>query len=369
MKSLILNTLVFLYLSNSFTHCSYVELVALRNFDVAARHQVTKRQTNGEMTTLTAQDIAYCKSIASEYYCSSGLAQRLIDVYLSCGDDDSARYTANDCARSESGDLCETAFEQFDVHGVEQLMNCSEAVASNVCPSTCRTHLEDFQRRLGCCINSYINGSYIYRRYSYAPYVDYHLWDLCDVPLPATDCGNRLTLNIPASAQNCTSEDFFNQIYLEYICLPSVGQQYINTILKDRCSSYQQSYTSAEYVVNSCSINTDGVSCGLHAWDIDILYSLNSMCVSSNISCNTTCRSGINEVKKAVGCCINIYNISSSGDQDPSLSYSVWKSCGVESPGFCKSPLSLMSSGATSTMLERAVTWMGITILWLLSLC
>ena len=287
MKSLILNTLVFFYLSNSFTqrtHCSYVEFVALRNFDVA-RHQVTKRQTNGEMTTLTVQDIAYCSSIAMEYYCSSGLAQRLIDLHLSCGDDDSARSTANGCARSESGDLCETVFEQFDADGVEQLMNCSKAVASNVCTSACRTHLEDFRRRLGCCINSYINGTYG-RYYNYAPYVDYRLWDLCDVPLPAADCGNRLTLNIPASAQNCTFEDFFNHIFLEYLCLPSVGQPYINTISKDRC------YTFAEFLVNSCSMNTDGVSCGLHELDINSdIYSLNSVCVSSNISCNTTCRS------------------------------------------------------------------------------
>ena len=39
------------------------------------------------------------------------------------------------------------------------------------------------------------------------------------------------------------------------------------------------------------------------------------------------------------GCCINWVNSSTYTPQ--ALSYGVWNSCGVESPGFCDSPLSL----------------------------
>ena len=133
--------------------------------------------------------------------------------------------------------------------------------------------------------------------------------------------------------------------------MPSVGQPYINALLKN-----SKCYHTAEFIVTVCLVNADGVPCSSLLADNRYvnIESLNSMCVSSNISCSSTCRSGINEAKEAVGCCVNRYN-TSLGERHLSLSYSVWKSCGVESPGFCVDPLSLSTSGFTSHM-ERAVT-------------
>ncbi len=85
--------------------------------------------------------------------------------------------------------------------------------------------------------------------------------------------------------------------------------------------------------------------------DVD-LNSLNSDCATSNISCTSNCRDGITLAKTLRGCCINWINSSMYTPQ--ALSYGVWKSCGVESPGpgFCESPLSLRGS-ATSIMEEN----------------
>ena len=69
------------------------------------------------------------------------------------------------------------------------------------------------------------------------------------------------------------------------------------------------------------------------------LNSLNSACATSNVSCTSNCRDGISNAKTLRGCCINWVNSSTYTPQ--SLSYGVWNSCGVESPGFCESPLSL----------------------------
>ena len=112
-----------------------------------------------------------------------------------------------------------------------------------------------------------------------------------------------------------------------------------------------QSFTSAEYITNLCSMDNSGRVCGLtYSSNIDPdifmdLNSLNSACATSNVSCTSNCRDGISNAKALRGCCINWVNFSTETPQ--ALSYGVWNSCGVESPGFCESPLSLMGSAAS----------------------
>ena len=311
MESLTLGVL-FIYLTISFTQSAcfshaqgHLGVSALKKFafiDVAW-HQVTKRETNG---ALSDQDAADCNSIFIDYICSSGIAKRFIDIELSCEVTiEEVRSIADDCARSESGDFCGTAYQQFYVQFQNQrrslLMTCSGAVASNICPSTCYNFLNDFRSKLGCCINTY-NNTYLWQ-----VFVDYRLWNLCGVPLPATHCRNRLPLITPANTRNCTLDELFDLEYNQYICLPSVGQPYINALLKN-----SKCYHTAEFIVTVCLVNADGVPCSSLLADNRYvnIESLNSMCVSSNISCSSTCRSGINEAKEAVGCCVNRYNTS-----------------------------------------------------------
>ena len=122
--------------------------------------------------------------------------------------------------------------------------HCSGVIASNSCPSACRTLLEDFRSRLGCCINAYINTS----RPQYPATVDYRVWNLCNVPLPATDCGNGLTVNPPDNVQEYTDEEHFNRRFTQNVCLPERGQPSINAIINGRCN--QSLFISAEYIVN-----------------------------------------------------------------------------------------------------------------------
>ena len=106
------------------------------------------------------------------------------------------------------------------------------------------------------------------------------------------------------------------------ICRVWVNHIHINALLKDsRC------YRTAENIVNLCSRSACWcflpVSLSRHInRDTYIVHSLSSVCVSSSICCSSTCRSGITEAKKAVGCCVNLYNTSDFGDRHPVLSYS-----------------------------------------------
>jgi hypothetical protein len=85
----------------------------------------------------------------------------------------------------------------------------------------------------------------------------------------------------------------------------------------------------------------------------DYVSALNSKCDSEisngpHSSCRPTCRNELVEIKDALGCCVNYHNRSTSDPSDiSSLAYGLWASCGVETPGFCESTLSL--NGAVST--------------------
>ena len=311
------------------------------------QHQLVKRQNN----VGSPEDYAYCIARISDAVCSSGLTQGSIDVGLTCGRtriEDAVR-DANGCAINEHGQYCSSALTLFDVNNIRRMNiegNCSGVVTSGTCSIACRSLLEDFRSRLGCCINTLVNNT----RSSVSASVDYRVWNLCNVPLPAADCGNHpVTVNPPDSVQECTDEQYLNMKY-QNLCSPEHGQPYVDAIVLDsRCN--QTLFVSAEYVTNLCSMDDSGRVCGLtfSSLDPDIidLDTLNSACATSNVSCTSNCRDGISNATALRGCCINWVNFSTSSTPQ-ALSYGVWNTCGVESPGFCESPLSLMGSAASN---------------------
>ena len=136
------------------------------------------------------------------------------------------------------------------------------------------------------------------------------------------------------------------------LCLPERGQPYVNAIVLDnRCNqSGSDSFFLAEVTTTACAMDDSGRVCGLTFStadpDLDLdLDTLNSACAMSNISCTSNCRDGISNAKTLRGCCIHWVNFSTKTPQV--LYYGVWNSCGVENPGFCESPLSLMGSAAS----------------------
>ena len=318
-----------------------------------AHSRLQKRQT------FTAQDITECTVASLDYQCgSSGYVQGLINVALSCGNETQALDIANACAKSESGTFCGTATTRF-LYNQTELTNaesCSGAVnTSGSCPSSCRTFLQSARNRLGCCINTYINQTDSPMLALYSDYVDYRLWNLCNVDLPASDCGNSLPLNPPADAQTCMPSEFVSRT-IQYQCMPSVGQPLVDTLLQSdsNCDSF------ATILVDGCATNANGQLCGdvismdASASSDPLILTLASSC-TSNTTCNSTCQSAVMNINSAYGCCVNIYNSSTFGDlgvQFPSLSYNVWNACGVSSPGFCTSTLSTSTLSASATTVK-----------------
>ena len=318
-------------------------------------HHFSKRQTSD------LSNLADCVDIRVEHECGpSGYSQQLVDIALSCRNETYARDIANACARSENGDLCVSASSRFfeEQRYEEGASNCSLTVLSGLesCPSACRSFLESARNTLGCCINTYINTT-VNPLSLYSDYVDYRLWNLCNVPLPAADCGNGLPLNPPQNAEDCTFQELTSRI-ANHACSPSVGQPLVDALLQNsKCQSL------ARVIVDYCSTNANNEYCAaVIGSDISesvtsnvdpLLGSLISDCEfesSAIIICNSSCQSAITNIANSYGCCVNIFNDSNSiifNFQLPQLSYGVWNLCGVESPGFCTSTLRSTLSSAT----------------------
>ena len=332
-------------------------------------HHVQKRQTSAN-SDLTQQDILDCNTAIYNHQCgSSGYAQQVANIALGCRNDSYARTVADACAKNANGDFCDATTSAFilDQSQSTNAYTCVGAVSSGVCPSTCRSFLQSGKSKLGCCINTYVNKTTSPLYATYSVYVDYRLWNLCNVALPQSDCGNSLPLNPPAITQTCTVNQLFSQL-VQYECMASVGQPLVDAILRNRrCYSY------ARLQADACGINANGQYCGeVIGMDLldsaststnTLLATLRSSCYSHD-TCSFSCRLAINNIKNAYGCCVNIYNDSDSFWQFQSLSYGVWNACGVDSPGFCSSTL----SGSITHM--KAFAWviaaaLAVSFMWM----
>ena len=339
------------------------EFVNLANWNqLTPHHNLVRRQTMDD-STFTAEDAAFCTAQLQDISCSTGITQGFIDADLICGRDrgiQQAQIDANACARNERGQYCLSALSLFDLRRNDIIGNCSIIDTSSACPTACRTQLEQFSSSLGCCINAYVNSSI---NSDYRRIVDYRLWNLCDVPLPPEGCDNTPIINLPVNVQECTEEEYFIKRFTQNICLPQRGQRYINAIVQNsRCN--QSSFLSiAELLVNLCSVDANGSPCGLTELSDTIgIGDLNSDCATSNVSCTLKCTKRINNARDMYGCCLNSIWFNGSTPSPPGLSYNVWKSCRIETPGVCESSLSLRGT-AMSIMRKNHVAILIMTVM------
>lgn len=341
MKSLISITIVFINVSVVLSvHFFQVNTLLKHKAKFASdqalqQHRLAKRQTTDEETPTPEQDMVICTAQLNNVSCSFGITQGFVDTSLRCGtfyeSFKQAQRDANACAKSENGQFCGSAFDLngINLDYIEQ--NCTRAPTLNrneSCSPDCRTLLEDFRNRLGCCINAYINGS---RIWSYSASVDYRVWNMCNVPLPPEDCANGPTISPPSNVKNCTNEDLFNEYYVQNYCLPERAQPYIDVLRK--CGSH----IAVENYKSICSADANGVPCGriyYQSFETDVSPDiLNSVCKTSNINCTSSCRDIINTAKNHFGCCLS--SVLSNETDSIALSYSVLKSCNIEPPGTC----------------------------------
>ncbi len=300
---------------------------------------IAKRQTVYDITT---QDVVDCVSRTIEYQCgSSGYSQKVVDIATGCKNDSYARNTANTCARNEKGETCGAVALKF-LSGQTNAESCLGSLTNEFgCNSECHNFLQSAKDSLGCCLNAYVNRTDYPLFEEYREHVDYRLWDLCEIDLPDAECkDSRIKFESLNDVKSCTSQEILTK-FVRYECSADVGQSLVNNLMKnDRC------YIFSSIMVDACSSNGNGQYCA-ESIGTDLMtnfvtdsyvIALNSHCGAHDpdSGCSSACKDSINAIKKAYGCCVNVYNDSSIGLQLGALSYSVWNECGIESPGFCQ---------------------------------
>jgi hypothetical protein len=353
MKSIVSKFNVLIWLSILSAHFSQEttplkHLTDFTNDEPTLQHRVVKRQSNGENTP-TPEDRAICNAKLKDALCTAGIEQGSAQAVLNCNRSsiEKAQKAANSCAKGEDGQFCGSLLALHRPRVDYIAGNCTRL---NSCPSNCRSLLKEFRSTLGCCINAYVNGTGLYSR---AISLDYQVWNLCNVPLPPTACGNVPTINT-GSVQNCTNEDFFNMYYVENLCLPKRRQAYID-ILK-RLGTGTCGDTIPSDIENTCAVDTNGIPCGaLYYQSLEDLARLHSACSTSGTNCTSNCSEGIIAAKNRYGCCFRSawFNISISTTGTPSyLSSSVLQSCDIDLPGACEG----LIGSAVSIMKENCIT-------------
>lgn len=116
--------------------------------------------------------------------CDPPCGQSIVDFLIQCGAD--AEFGINLCTQREDGTLCYGA-------SVAAMNDTNRAIAeclpaTSACGTNCSTELQNFRENLGCCVNSFYNGSTL----PPGGITDYTLWSSCQVQTPGL-CMSTLT--------------------------------------------------------------------------------------------------------------------------------------------------------------------------------
>lgn len=312
------------------------------------------RQVN--FNTLKMENFLHCSKVVTRHQCETGYVQGRLGVVLKCRNESLARLGAEGCATNHNGEYCASASMSL-LSSAAELMNGESACLSSAvsCSTECRNFLLSLKNTLGCCFNSLVNTTDNPASASLGPISSPPLWQRCNVVIPSK-CTDGLTLpQTPSNAQTCSTHQLSRKL-AEYDCTGYNMQPVVEALLRDgRCGSLVKT------TVKGCGINSNGQYCS-EIVNNDALSALSSASdtsfVANNVlvtlatncdsvgttSCSSSCQQSVQKANLDYSCCLDIYNQSmrAIGVNYPSLSYEVWKSCGVDPQGTCESTLSVV---------------------------
>ena len=128
---------------------------------------------------------------------------------------------------------------------------------------------------------------------------------------------------------NSNQNDLTYSLYCDSDC----GEAYSDFLRS--CGEEGELY--AAYYDSLCWTNERGVPCFLFLGsfrDSNPKEAVKEKCLPHNGSCSSNCHRALEYFRFKLGCCINnIYNTSVPGDV---VQYTLWSSCGVNTPDFCE---------------------------------
>ena len=329
----------------------HLDLHTLENALQTARGR-TKRQVNFNAQKM--ESFLHCSKVATRHQCETGYVQDRLGVILKCRNESLARLGAEGCATNHNGEYCASASLSLLSNAAALMIGESACLSSDVsCSSECQNFLLSLKSTLGCCFNSLLNSTDNPASASLGPLSSPSLWQQCSVVIPSR-CTNGLTLpQTPSNAQTCSTHQLSRKL-AEYDCTGYNMQPVVEALLTDgHCGDLVKT------TVDGCGINSNGQYCSevvnndafsllSSASDTssianNVLVTLATNCNSvGTTSCSPGCQQSMQRANLDYGCCLDIYNqsVRAVGVNYPSLSYKMWKFCGVDPQGTCESTLS-----------------------------
>ena len=120
----------------------------------------------------------------------------------------------------------------------------------------------------------------------------------------------------------------------------------------------------------SCGINENNNFCGLLQYSsipnvTSYPQAVESQCqLALTHRCNHSCQTALENFKAAVGCCVNYFNATISGDSfNNATNPDLWSVCGIPIPMFCPNPLlseitkQPMANQPNGSIVQSSPTW------------
>lgn len=161
----------------SFGRCSGQEFINFLMSDVTPECRVAlsivlnDTNVNSDLSTLNPDHVDSYVTL-----CDPPCGQTIVDFLIQCDAD--AEFGINLCTQREDGTLCYGA-------SVAAMNDTNRAIAeclptTSACGANCSTELQNFRENLGCCVNSFYNGSTLLP----GGITEYTLWSSCQVQTP-----------------------------------------------------------------------------------------------------------------------------------------------------------------------------------------
>ena len=267
--------------------------------------------------------------------CDPTYGQRLVEVYLKCGYNNSARERIRRCERGPNGQFCYRLKPELTEYVDAVRTNCRlprqhQLQQCNQDYPSCAPALESLKRNFGCCTNNLLNNSQSVMRGTIA---DPRVWTNCAVDPPPLCSDSSLTYRIPHDDETCTRSELDKQLNRLY-CDPTYQLPYLE--VRKSCGQDDIVRTA----INMCGVNEEAKFCFEVARAGSSYASrVNNVCLTGTAECTIQCRVALDTYNRQIGCCLNnIYNNKNSG-YFRSTSPVLWSACGIDNPGFCQSTL------------------------------
>ena len=149
---------------------------------------------------------------------------------------------------------------------------------------------------------------------------------LSDYP---SDCINRLN---DIDLDRIAAGDFAEYaIFADEFCNVRCGQPLVD--LYNDCDFSE----AADALVYTCSINENGVTCGLILQaTTDVRTTAENVCLPRSATCSNSCQTALQHVREVVGCCGNFTEVGAELGFNVEIDdFALWDSCGVSVTGLC----------------------------------